>query len=73
MAASSSRPVRSLLQRSIDGGELGVELGAKSVHGRDNGKRDASRDQPILDGGGAGFVSEKFMNRFHPRNVGTKN
>ena len=62
-----------LLQRSIDRGELAVELGAKPVHGRNDGKRDASGDQPILDGGCARFVSEEFAYRFHPRNVRTKN
>jgi hypothetical protein len=49
-----------LLQRTIDRGELAVELGAKPVHDRDDGKRDASCDQPILDGGCAGFVGEEF-------------
>jgi hypothetical protein len=49
-----------LLQRTIDRGELAVELGAEPVHDRDDGKRDASCDQPILDGGCAGFVDEEF-------------
>ena len=62
-----------LLQRTIDRGELAVELGAKPVHDRDDRKRDASCDQPILDGGCAGFVSEEFAKRFHPRKMRTKN
>ena len=54
-----SQAVRGLLQRTIDRGELAVELGAKPVHDRDDGKRDASCDQPVLDGGCAGFVVEE--------------
>jgi hypothetical protein len=61
------RTEAALLQRIIDGCELGIELGAHPVHYSDNSERDARRDQAILDGGGAGFVSYKFASEIdHP-------
>jgi hypothetical protein len=55
-----------LLQRVIDRGELGVEPGAKPIHDSDDRERDASGDQPVLDGGSAGVVRKKFSNEHHP-------
>jgi hypothetical protein len=56
---------RGLFQRGIDRGELGVELGAEPVHDGDDGERNASSDQAILDGGRAGLVSQKCSERSH--------
>ena len=54
-----------LLQRAVDRGELGIELGAQSVDDCDDGKRDAGRDQAILDGRGGCFVFQKSGNEVH--------
>jgi hypothetical protein len=59
------RPLNGLLQGSIDRGELGFKIGAKPVHDRDNGERDSSRDQPVLNGRCAGFINQKSLDRFH--------
>ena len=37
-------------------GERVVQLGAEAVHDRDDGNRDARRNEAVLDGRGAGFV-----------------
>jgi hypothetical protein len=65
LGAPTGRASCGLVQRGIDGGELGVELGAQSIHDRDNRQRNARRDQAILDGGRAGLVSQECSERFH--------
>jgi hypothetical protein len=54
-----------LLQRAVDRGEPGIELRAQSIHGSNNGKRNTSRNQAILDGRGRCFVFQKSGNEFH--------
>src|ERR1700722_10656254 len=54
-----------LFQRGVDRGELGVELGSKPVHDGNDGQRNSSRDQPVLDRGGAGLVRKKSANGVH--------
>src|SRR4051795_10936886 len=45
-----------LFQRGIDRREGGVQLAAKAVDDRDDGQRNAGRDQSIFDRGGAGLI-----------------
>jgi hypothetical protein len=52
-----------LFQRSVDRGELGVQLGADAVHDGDDRKRDTGRDQSIFDCRSAGLVSAEFPNQ----------
>ena len=40
--------------------KLGIQLGAEAVHDGDNRNGDASGDQAVFDGGGAGFVGQEF-------------
>jgi hypothetical protein len=61
-----SWPGKRLFQRCIDRCELGVELGAKPVHGSDDRELNPGGDQSILDRRRAGFVGDKFPeNSFH--------
>jgi len=61
-----------LLQRGVDGGEPGVELGAESIHDGDDGERNTGGKQAILDGGRARLVSQKCSERFHASNKGLR-
>src|SRR3954452_2480464 len=45
-----------LFQRGIDRREGGVQLAAEAVDDRDDGQRNAGRDQSIFDRGGAGLI-----------------
>jgi hypothetical protein len=49
-----------LLQRVIDRGEFGAELGADVLNRNDDRERDTAGNQAILDGGRAGFVAQEF-------------
>jgi hypothetical protein len=49
-----------LLQRIIDRGEFGAELGADALNRDDDRERDTAGNQAILDGGRAGFVAQEF-------------
>ena len=42
-----------------DGAERRVQLGAQALDGRNDGDRDAGRDQAVFDGGRAAFVRKK--------------
>jgi len=44
---------------------LKVELGAQRVDDRDDGNRNAGRDQAVLNGGGAGIVSKESLQGTH--------
>ena len=65
----SGAPLRTvrqkLLQRAVDRGELGIELGAQSIDDCDDGQRNAGRNQAILDGRGGCFVLQKSGNEIH--------
>src|SRR6185437_10750784 len=52
-----------LLQRVVDRGELGVEVGAEAVDHSDNRKRNAGCNQAVFDRGGAGLVLHKTRNQ----------
>jgi hypothetical protein len=52
-----------LLQRAVDRVELGVQVAAEAVNGGDNGKRNASRNEAVFDGGGAGLVLHETRNQ----------
>ena len=56
----------SLLQLGRDAGERGVQLGAEAVDDRDNGNRNASSDEAVLDRGGARLVLQerKYFGHF---------
>ena len=56
---------RNLFQRGVDRGEFGAELGAQSIHNRDDGKGNAGRNQAILDGRGGSFVFQEFFDDDH--------
>ena len=45
-----------LLELGRNAGELGVQLGAKTVDDRDDRDRDVRRDEAVLDGGRTRFV-----------------
>jgi hypothetical protein len=49
-----------LLQRVIDRGESGAELGADALNRDDDRERDTAGNQAILDGGRTGFVAQEF-------------
>src|SRR3954454_23454221 len=53
-ALASARKL--FLQRGVARVEVAAQLAAEAVHGRDNRQRDTGRDQPVLNGGGAGFI-----------------
>src|SRR6266540_2714740 len=55
----------SLLERGRYRRERGVELGSERADHRDDGNRDAGRDETILDGGRAGFVDEEAIEDGH--------
>src|ERR1700688_2395813 len=52
-----------LLQRGIDRGELGVQVGAEAVDHSDNRERNAGCDQAVFDGGGAGLILHETRNQ----------
>lgn len=55
-----------LLQRGADRVKLAAERGADTIHGGNDGNRDAGGNQTILDRSGTGFVLEKRQNeRLH--------
>ena len=54
---------RRLLQRVVDRGELGVQVGTKAVHDSDNRERNAGSNQAVFDGGSAGLVLNKTRNQ----------
>jgi hypothetical protein len=45
-----------LFQRVVDRREHVVEIGAETIHSRDNSNRDAGRDQSVFNGRGAELV-----------------
>jgi hypothetical protein len=49
-----------LFQLVVERGEHGDQIDTEALDDRDNGERDACGDQTIFNGGGAGFVSQKF-------------
>jgi hypothetical protein len=55
---------RRLFQRRADGSELGVEFGAEAIYHRDDGERNAGCDESIFDRRSAGFIGEKFFQKF---------
>src|ERR1700722_10516631 len=63
-AAENGAP-GNLLQRGVDRGEFGIELGAQSVHRRDNHKGNTGGNQAILDGRGRGLVFQKSGDNIH--------
>src|SRR5690242_12330838 len=52
-----------LLQRSVDRGELRVQVGTEAVDDRDDRERDARGNQAVLDGGGARLVLHETRNQ----------
>ncbi len=55
-----------LFQRGADRAKIPVERGANTLHRGDDRDCDPGRDQPVFDGGGAGFVLQKLQDkRFH--------
>jgi hypothetical protein len=61
-----SRPRRRRLsKRVVYRGELGVELGAESVHDRDYRKRNTRGNQAVFDGGGTGLIPQEFVDHLH--------
>ena len=60
MFASNSR----LLQRGVDRGELGVQVGAEAVDDSDNRERNAGRNQAVFDSGSTGLVLHETRNEF---------
>src|SRR5512141_428154 len=54
---------RRLLQRGVDRGELGVQVGAEAVDHCDDRERNAGGNQAVFDGGGAGLVLHETRNQ----------
>ena len=52
-----------LLQRRADRIKVGAELGADTLHCRDDRNRDPGRNQAVFDRGGTGFILEKSQNK----------
>lgn len=50
-----------LFQRRVDRSEVGVQRGAKAVDRRDNGKRDAGRDQTIFNRGRPRLIRPELL------------
>jgi len=63
--SANKEAAHTLLERGIDGGELGAERCAQAFHGRDDRKRNTGGDQAIFNGRGGGFVGEEPANGFH--------
>src|SRR5262249_15561649 len=63
-SALRRRPV--LLQRSVDRGELVVQVGAESVNDGNDRKRNAGRNQAVFDRGRARFVEPKLLDVLQP-------
>src|SRR5260370_12892 len=59
MHARNSR----LFQRVVDGGELGVQVGTEAVDHSDDRERNASCNQAVFDGGGAGLILHETSNK----------
>src|ERR1700755_2123262 len=55
-AAPSEKGCAGLLQRSIDVGKLGIDVGAKAVDDSDDRERNAGGDQAVFNSGSARFV-----------------
>lgn len=57
------RPGRSyrLFQRRVDRSEVGVQRGAEAVDRRDNGKRDAGRNQTIFNRGRPRLIRPELL------------
>src|SRR5215813_12720139 len=45
-----------LLERGVDRGELGVQVGAEAIDDRDDRQRNAGGNEAVFDRGGAGLV-----------------
>jgi hypothetical protein len=60
-AGACSVDRRRLLERRIDRGELALEIGAGAIDDSDDGESDTGCDQTILDGSGAGIVSNETL------------
>ncbi len=61
---SSDTPLRrgqELLQRTIDRSELGIEIGAETIHRRDNRKRDTRCDQTVFNRGCTRLIGQKLQ------------
>ena len=54
-----------LLQRAVGRGELGIELGAQSIDGRNVGKSNTGRNRAGLDGRGRCLVFQESGNDLH--------
>jgi hypothetical protein len=54
-----------LLQRAVDVGKPGVEVGAKAVDHSNDRTRNTRCNQPVFDGGGAGFVFQEMHKKLH--------
>ena len=52
---------RLLLQRGVDIAELGAQAATDAVDGGDDRQRNTGCDQPVFNGGRAGFVGEKLL------------
>src|ERR1044072_702595 len=52
-----------LLQRSVDRGELRVQVGAEAIDDRDDRERDPRSNQAVFDGGGARLVLHETRNQ----------
>jgi hypothetical protein len=50
---------KTLLQRAVDIGKLGIKSRSETVNRSDNGQRDTGCDQAVFDGGGARFIGQK--------------
>jgi hypothetical protein len=59
-----TRWVSRLLQRGVDGAELGAQTATDAVDRTDDSQRDTGCDQAIFNGGGAGFVIQKTRKKF---------
>src|ERR1700676_1052815 len=46
-------------ESSLDGSKGRFEVRAEALHDRDDGDRDTGGDEPIFNGGGARFISDK--------------
>ena len=60
------------MQGRIDRSELGIELGAESVHHGNDSERNACSDQSVFNGGCAGVVGKEPANGFHSSNMKQK-
>ena|ERR1700687_622234 len=54
-----NKKVGVLLQRAVDRGELGVQVGTEAVDHGDDREGDAGGDQSVFDGSGSGLVMQE--------------